>query len=349
MRALVTGASGLIGTHVARALADAGVDVRSFCRTQPAPEARVSEHVRGDIRDPEAVERAARGCDVVFHTAALYSYARGVAKDVDAVNVAGTRNVLAAAGKRRVVLTSSSATCGPVPGRPATEQDEPPEWELDIAYKRSKIAAERLALEAAAAGRDVVIVNPTTTIGAGDRRPTPSGKMIHDLVAGRVLAYIPTAGVNVVAVDDVARGHVVALERGRAGERYILGGENLSLQELFACAAHRARVPEPRVPLPYGLVRTAAAVADVSARMRGMEPTLLVRDEVRLARLPLYFSSEKAERELGYSARPAEQAIAAAVDWFRATMPAPSESLVVGALRAVRTVGRRRRLPLPPL
>jgi dihydroflavonol-4-reductase len=349
MRALVTGASGLIGAHIARALADDGVEVRAFCRTAPPREARVREHVAGDVRDADAVRRALRDCDVVFHTAALYSYARGAAADVEAINVAGTANVLASADGRRVVLTSSSATCGPVPGRAATEADEPPSWELSIAYKRSKIDAEALARAAAADGADVVIVNPTTTIGAGDRRPTPSGKMIHDLVAGRALAYIPGAGLNVVAVEDVARGHVLALERGRAGERYILGGDNLMLRDLFAIAARRARVLEPRIPLPYPVVRLAADVADVSGRLRGIEPTLLVRDEVRLARLPLHFSSGKAERELGYSWRPAETAIAAAVDWFRASMPPRRESVTLAAIRSLRTVGRRRRLPLPPL
>jgi dihydroflavonol-4-reductase len=350
MRALVTGASGLIGAHVARALTDDGVDVRAFCRTPPPPEARVAEHVRGDVRDADAVRRAVRGCDAVIHAAALYSYTRAAIPELEAVNVGGTRNVLAAAAGRRVVFTSSSATCGPVAGRAATEDDEPPDWELGVAYKRSKIDAEAVALVAAAEGQDVVIVNPTTTIGAGDRRPTPSGKMIRDLVAGRAIGYIPSAGVNVVAVEDVARGHVLALERGRAGERYILGGDNVPLRELFAIAARRARVAEPRVPLPYSLVRAAAYTAYVGGRLRGMEPTLLVRDEVRLARLPLYFSSAKAERELEYKSRPAEEAIASAVDWFRATMPPPGENAVAAAFRAVaRGTWRRRRLPLPPL
>jgi dihydroflavonol-4-reductase len=348
MRALVTGASGLIGGHVARGLADSGVEVRAFCRTAPPREARVSDHVAGDVRDRDAVRRAVAGCDVVFHVAALYSYARAAITELDAVNVEGTRNVLAAAAGRRIVVTSSSATCGPVDGRAATEADAPPEWELRVAYKRTKVEAEVLALEAAAHGLDVVVVNPTTAIGPGDRRPTPSGKMIHDIVSGRALGYIPGAGLNIVAVEDVARGHLLALEHGRAGERYILGGDDLPLRELFAIAARRARVAEPRLPLPYGLVRAAADVAHLSGRLRGIEPTLLVRDEVRLARLPLFFSSEKAERELGYTWGPAEDAIAAAVDWFRATSPAPREGLVASA-HALLTGGRRRRVPLPPV
>jgi dihydroflavonol-4-reductase len=257
-----------------------------------------------------------RGCEVVVHTAARYSYDRADAKEMEAVNVRGTRNVLeaaAGAGVRRLVVTSSSGTCGPVRGRPATERDAPPEWELRVPYKRTKLEAERLALEASDQ-LEVVCVNPTTVVGPGDRRPTPSGKMVRDLVEGRMHAYLRRAGINVVAVQDVARGHALALERGRPGERYILGGEDLWLREAFALALEAVGREPPRVAVPWSAVYMAARVADGL----GLKPDLLLLDEVRLARLPLFFSSEKARAELGYRPRPATEALAAAARWFAA-------------------------------
>jgi dihydroflavonol-4-reductase len=314
VRVLVTGASGLIGAHVARELADSGAQVRGLCRTEPPPEARVAEHVAADLRDTATLERAIDGCDAVLHVAALYSYARADAAAMEAVNVAATRAVLAAAareGRRRVVVTGSSATCGPVTGRPATEDDAPPDWEL-----RTKLAGERVALDAARAGQDVVVVNPTTTIGPLDRRPTPSGRMVLGVMRGQIRAYLPRAGINVVAAADVARGHRLALERGRAGERYLLGGDNLSLRAAFALIAARAGRPEPRVPIPYPVALAAAHVADAAGRALGREFELVNLDETRLARHPLHFSSAKAERELGYTWRPADEAIGDAVAWF---------------------------------
>ncbi len=312
MRVLLTGASGFIGAHVAAQLARRGAEVRALCRSEP----RVSDWARGDVTDAAAVRRALAGCDAVVHAAALYSYARADAPLMEAVNVEGTRNVLeaaAATGVRRVLLTSSSATCGPVPGRPATELDQPPGWELRVPYKRTKLAAERLALAAGA-----VSVNPTTVVGPGDRRPTPSGKMIRDLVEGRIRAHLRGAGINVVAVEDVARGHALALERGRSGERYILGGEDLWLRDAFALALAAVGRRPPRVALPWGPVYGAALAADAAGRLFSREPRLLVLDEVRLARLPLFFSSEKARTELGYAPGPAADALAEAVRWFAA-------------------------------
>ena len=322
MRALVTGASGFVGAHVARLLAAEGAEVRALCRSAPPPEARVAEHVAGDVAEPGVVARAVEGCEAIFHVAAHYSYARAEAERMHAVNVTGTRNVLEAAARHdggtvpRIVVTSSSATCGPVPGRAATEADGPPDWELDIPYKATKLEGERLALAAAREGRPVTIVNPCTVLGPGDRRPTPSGKMIADVVSGRARGYIPMAGLNVVAVEDVARGHLLALERGRAGERYILGGENLTLGEAFAIAARRAGRPAPRLRIPYPVALGAARAATAIGRLRGREPELLNLDEVRLARTPLLFSSAKAQRELGYAPRGAAETIGAAVDWF---------------------------------
>jgi dihydroflavonol-4-reductase len=312
VRVLVTGASGFIGAHVARRLAERGDEVRGLSRSQPPPEAGVAEHVAADLLDVEALRRAVDGCDAVVHVAALYAYDRREAARMEAVNVEGTRAVLEAAAGRRVVVTSSSATCGPVPGRPATEADSPPDWELRVPYKRTKLAAERVALEREG---DVVVVNPTTVVGPGYRRPTPSGKMVRDVASGRIRGYMRGGGINVVAVDDVAAGHLLALERGRAGERYILGGADLSLREAFALVARHAGRRPPRIPVPYPLALGAAHAAALASRVTGRQPELLVLDEVRLARLPLHFSSDKARRELGYVPRPAAQALAEATDW----------------------------------
>jgi|SRR5579884_2466411 len=319
MRVLLTGASGFIGSHVSAALAAEGAEVRAFCRSPPPLRAMASEWLRGDITDPDAVTRAVEGCRLVVHTAALYSYRRSESALMHAVNVEGTRNVLEAsvrAGVGRVLVTSTSATCGPVPGRPATERDRPPAWELQVPYKRTKLTAERLALTASDAGTEVLCVNPTTVVGEHDDQPTPSGKMVRDLVEGRMRAYLPRAGLNVVSVGDVARGHALALARGRAGQRYILGGDDLALREAFGVALRAVGLPAPRWPVPWAGVYGVAVAVDVLARMAGREPRLLVRDEVRLSRTPLYFSSAKARRELGYAPAPGTDALAAAARWF---------------------------------
>jgi dihydroflavonol-4-reductase len=283
MRAYVTGASGFIGGHVARELREQGAEVRDGFV---------------DVLDSAGLERVMDGCDVVFHVAALYSFDAPSA-DLERVNVEGTRRVLdasARAGVGRVVVTSSSGTCGPVAGRPATEEDEPASWELEVPYKRTKLAAERLALAAGA-----VAVNPTTPVGDGDWRPTPTGRMIAGVATGRFRAYLDM-GLNVVDVRDVARGHVLALERGRPGERYLLGGVDLALAELFAAVADLAGRARPHLRIPYSLAWTAARAG------------LLNRNELLLARLPAYFSSEKARRELGYSPGPVEPALSRATN-----------------------------------
>jgi dihydroflavonol-4-reductase len=275
LRAYVTGATGFVGGHVAAELRARGAEVRDE---------------RIDLFDRVVLERAVEGCHAVFHVAALYSY-RAPVEDFERVNVEGTRAVLeACAGKgvRRLVHTSTAGTCGPIPGREATEQDSPPEWELAVPYKRTKLAAERLVLAAARRGLDAVVVNPTTPVGPGDRKPTPTGRMIARVARGRIPAYLAGTGLNVVDVRDVARGHVLAFERGERGERYLLGGENLSLQELFTRIARLAGRRPPRLRIPYTAVRAAAALR------------LANKNEVQLARLPMYFSSEKARTRLGY-------------------------------------------------
>ncbi len=288
MRAYVTGAGGFVGAHVARELAGRGADVRVE---------------RVDLLDAAGLRRAVDGCDAVFHVAALYSYDADPAA-IERVNVEGTRNVIEAcvrAGVRRLVHTSTAGTCGPVLGRDATEVDEPPAWELEVPYKRTKLAAERLVLEAARAELDAVVVNPTAPVGDGDRKPTPTGRMVAGVASGRIRGYVATTGLNVVDVRDVARGHALALERGVRGERYLLGGVNLPLADLFAAIADLAGVPRPRLRVPY-----AAAV--VAARLGLASP-----DEVRLARVPMYFSSGKARSVLGYEPGPVTPALARAI------------------------------------
>ena len=315
MRALVTGAGGFIGAHVAAALAAAGAEVRAFDRRPPSDPAPGVESVAADLFDAAALERAIEGCDAVFHLAALYSYSRADAVAMERVNVGGTRALLAAAaraGVRRVVHTSSCATCGPVPGRPATERDGPPEYELAVPYKRTKLAGERLALDAARNGLDVVVVNPTTPVGPGDRGPTPTGKMVADVAGGRARAYLAGGALNVVAVEDVAAGHLLAHEKGERGERYLLGGENLPMREVFALIACAAGRRPPRVGIPWRAAWVAAWAANAALRPLGREPSLLVLDEVRLGRLPMTFDDSKARRELGYDSHPAADALAAA-------------------------------------
>lgn len=284
MRVFVTGATGFVGGHVAEALRVAGHEVA---------DARV------DLLDGPWLERALRGCDALVHVAGLYSYDAPEA-ELRRVNVDGTRTVLdaaARAGVERIVHTSTAGTCGPVPGRAATEADGMPGWELAVPYKRTKLEAERLALAAGA-----VVVNPTAPVGPGDRRPTPTGRMVAGVARRRLLGYLDGTGLNVVDVRDVAVGHVLALERGRRGERYLLGGVDLALEDLFAQIARLAGVPRPRLRVPYAAVRAAAALG------------LVNRHEVRLARLPMFFDSGKAERELGYRARPVGPALRLAVD-----------------------------------
>ncbi len=289
MRVFVTGGGrGFLGGHVVRALEEAGREA-------------ACEFV--DVRDREGLALAVSGADAVCHVGALYSFTVPDA-ELEAVNVGGTANVIEAcraAGVRRLVHTSSCATCGPVPGRRATEEDGPPDRELTVPYKRTKLEAERLVLAAAAEGFDALCVNPTTPVGEGDEAPTPTGAMVRGVATGRFRASLRGAGLNLVDVRDVARGHVLALERGRAGERYLLGGSDVTLAEAFALIARAAGRRPPRLQLPYGAALLLARGGFVN------------RHEVTLARLPAWFSSEKAERELGYRASSIEPALERAV------------------------------------
>ncbi len=335
MRALVTGAAGFIGHHVARLLIGSGAAVVALDRAFPATVADrlagAAELVTADILDGEALRGAVAGCDAVFHLAAVYSYARADAALMEAVNVRGTRLLLdavaATGGGARIIHTSTCATCGPVPGRLADETDLPPDGELVIPYKRTKLAGERLALAAARSGLDVVVVNPTVPVGSGDLRPTPTGKMIEDVATGRARGYLARSVLNVVAVEDVAAGHLRAFERGRAGERYLLGGENLSIREVFAIVATAAGRPAPRIGVPWAAAYGLARAADAALRPARREPRMLLVDEVRSGRLPHLFDDSKARAELGYDSRPAAEALAgAARSAVTATLPPTSIS-----------------------
>jgi dihydroflavonol-4-reductase len=330
---LVTGATGFIGAHVVAALADGGARVRAFARRVPLAGTLPDdvEFVQGDVLDAETVRRAMDGCDSVFHLAALYSYARRDAALMHAVNVEGTRTVLDAAlrgRRRRVVYTSSCATCGPVPGREATERDLPPPRELKIPYKRTKLDAERLILEATQQGADVLVVNPTVPVGPGDLRPTPTGKMVADVARGRARGYLARSTLNVVAVEDVARGHLDAFERGRSGQRYLLGGDDMAVRDVFAVIARAAGLPAPRLPVPWIAAYTCARVADAVLGSVGREPELLVLDEVRAGRLPHAFDDSKARAELGYVSRSAVDSLADAARSALASSREPLTPLV---------------------
>jgi dihydroflavonol-4-reductase len=308
VKALVTGAAGFIGSHVVVALAQAGASVRAFDREVPCELPAGVAFVQADLLDRDALRRALEDCDTVFHLAAVYSYSPREAAAMERVNVEGTRVLIEEAGARRIVHTASCATCGPVAGRAATEADAPAPWELRVPYKRTKLAGERMALEATARGANIVIVNPTTPVGPGDRRPTPTGKMVADVAAGRSRAYLARSALNIVAVEDVARGHLLACERGRAGQRYLLGGENLSMREVFAVIAESVGRRAPRLGIPWPAAYGAAFAASLLQR----DPKLLVLDEVRVARWPMLFDDSLARGEIGYTSEPAASALARA-------------------------------------
>jgi dihydroflavonol-4-reductase len=324
MKALVTGATGFVGAAVARALIREGWQVRALARK--GSDRRNVQHlalevVEGDLSDRPSLDRALTGCQALFHVAADYRLGALDPQQLYRTNVEGTRNILDAsrqAGIGRVVYTSSVATVGiPKDGSPGNEDTPVGVNDMIGHYKRSKFLAEQVVREAAGAGMPVVIVNPSTPIGPGDIKPTPTGQMVLDAAAGRMPAYVDT-GLNIVHVDDVAAGHLLAFHRGRAGERYILGGKDMTLREiLFEIAALVGRRP-PRVRLPTAVVLPIAYVAEGIARVTG-RPGRVTVESVRMARKRMFFSSEKARRELGYEWRPPTQALQDAIAWLRET------------------------------
>ena len=321
MKALVTGATGFVGAAVARALLRSGWQVRALVRpssNRSNIETLALEPVVGDLTDAASLERALQGCEALFHVAAEYSLWTREPQRLYRNNVEGTRLLLKTAARvsvRRIVYTSSVATLGLREGAPSDESVVAQEQDMIGHYKRSKFLAEQWVLEAARGGMPVVIVNPSAPVGPGDIKPTPTGRLVLDAVAGRMPAYVDT-GLNIVHVDDVAEGHLLAWQKGRIGERYILGGTDLSLREILILIARQVGGKPPRVRLPIAAALPIAYVAEAWARLLNTETRVTV-DGVRMARHHMFFSSAKAERELGYHWRPAEAALADAVRWFQ--------------------------------
>ncbi len=324
MKAFVTGATGFVGSHVARVLAEQGADLRLLVRSSSNPkniQGLKAERVVGDLRDFATLEKAMAGCDVVFHVAADYRLWVRDPEQMYRANVEGTRAILQATRNnrvRRVVYTSSVATMGfTLNGQPADEN-----WPVSLDnmighYKRSKFMAEQVAMQAARSGMDVVVVNPTTPVGEQDIKPTPTGRIIVDFLKKKFPAYVDT-GLNLVDVTACAHGHVAALEKGRSGERYILGGENLTLKEILDKLAAITGLPSPKVRVPY-VVALATGVVDevVTGHILRREPRVTI-DAVRMGRKKMFASSAKAERELGWKAVHVDDALRRAVEWFQA-------------------------------
>ena len=299
MLAFVTGATGFVGSHVARALAEQGADLRLLVRATSDTrniEGLKADRATGDLRDPVSLERAMSGCDVVFHVAADYRLWVRDPEEMYRSNVEGTRAILEAARKnlvRSVVYTSSVATMGFTSNGPPADEDSPVAVENMIGpYKRSKFMAEEAALEAGRSGMNVVVVNPSTPVGERDIKPTPTGRIVVDFLKKKFPAYVDT-GLNLVDVTECARGHVAALEKGRSGERYILGGENLTLKQILDKLAAITGLPSPKMKVPYVLA-------------------------LAMGRKKMFVSTAKAERELGWKTVPVDGALRRAADWFRA-------------------------------
>jgi dihydroflavonol-4-reductase len=324
LKAFVTGATGFLGSHVARVLSEQGADLRLLVRSTSNLknlEGLKAETSTGDLRDAASLEKAIFGCDTVFHVAADYRLWVRDPNEMYRSNVAGTRALLEAArnnGVGRVIYTSSVATVGfTSAGHPADEDSPVSLADMIGHYKRSKFMAEQVALEAGRTGMHVVTVNPTTPIGEQDVKPTPTGRIVVDFLKRKFPAYVET-GLNLVDVRECARGHVAALEKGRTGERYILGGEDLTLKQILDMLGQITGLPSPKIKLPY-IFAFAAGVVDeaVTGLLLRREPRATV-DTVRMGKKKMFASSAKAERELGWKIVPIDGALRRAVEWFRA-------------------------------
>ncbi len=324
MLAFVTGATGFVGSHVARALVAQGADLRLLVRSgsdlRNIQELQ-AERVVGELRDAASLKKAVAGCDVVFHVAADY---RLWVRDPDQMyrsNVEGTKAILEAAREnkvRRVVYTSSVATMGFQSNGHLADEDSPVSLANMIGpYKRSKFMAEEIAIQAGKSEMDVMVVNPTTPVGERDIKPTPTGRIVVDFLKKKFPAYVDT-GLNLVDVAECARGHVAALEKGKSGERYILGGENLTLKQILDKLAVITGLPSPIIKVPY-VVALATGVVDqvFTGYIRNREPRATI-DAVRMGRKKMFVSSGKAERDLGWKTVPVDDALRRAVEWFQA-------------------------------
>lgn len=322
MKAFVTGATGFIGSSIVRELLNDGVAVKVLARAgsdRSNLRGLDVEVCEGDLVSPDTLEKAIGGCDLVFHAAADYRLWTKTPSRMYEINVSGTRNVLSAAlkaGVEKVVYTSSVGTLGnPGDGDPGSESTPVSFADMVGHYKKSKFLAEREAESFITKGLPLVIVNPSTPVGLMDIKPTPTGKIIVDFLNGKMPAYLDT-GLNIIDVEDCARGHILAAQKGRIGEKYILGNQNLSLQQIFATLEEITSLPAPRVRLPYYPILLAAYANEALAALTGKEP-LIPLAGVQMARKFMFFDSSKAVRELGLPQNSVGDALAKAVEWFR--------------------------------
>ncbi len=329
MKVFLTGATGFIGGHVARAYAAAGAELRLLTRAASnlsGLEGLAAETVVGDLRQPDGLRTALSGCEALVHVAADYRLWVPDPDQMYAANVEGTRALLGLArelGVSKVVYTSSVATMGFQADGTIVDEATPVSIEAMIGhYKRSKFLAEQEAIAAARAGQQVMILNPTTPIGPGDAKPTPTGRIVVDFLNRNFPAYVDT-GLNLVDVHEVARMHAVALDRGRPGERYILGGENLTLKQILDRLSAITGLPSPTMKVPHAVAMAFAFFDEtVTGKLRGKEPRATV-EAVRMGSKKMFASSAKAERELGFCVLPVYPALRSAVDWFLAHGYAP--------------------------
>jgi dihydroflavonol-4-reductase len=316
---LVTGATGFVGWHVARLLLERGHQVRALVRSgSRLRDLDGVDAVEGDLRDSDSLARAATGCGLVFHVAADYRLWVRDPADMERSNVGGTRNLLEAArqaGVERVVYTSTVGCIGIPPSGIGNEGSPVSIEDMSGPYKRTKFQAEQVALEFARSGFPVVIVNPTAPVGDHDVKPTPTGKIIVDFAKGAMPAYLDT-GLNFVDVRDTALGHVLAAEKGKTGERYILGCENLTLEQLFQRLEKITGRPAPKTQIPYAVAYAAGIVTTAWAAITGTEPRAPI-DAVRMAKKKMFVEHTKAKRDLGFEPGPVDAALSRAASWFR--------------------------------
>jgi dihydroflavonol-4-reductase len=330
MKVFLTGSTGFVGSHVARAYAGQNAELRLLTRKTSsfaAIEGLRAESVVGDLSQPESLRSAIRGCDALVHVAADYRLWVRDPQQMYRVNVEGTRELLRIAGEEgvtRVVYTSSVATMGfKVDGTIVNEETPVTLSDMIGHYKRSKFLGEQEAIQAAKAGQHVMVLNPTTPIGPGDAKPTPTGRIIVDFLNKKFPAYVDT-GLNLVDVEEVARMHVVALDRGTPGERYILGGENLTLKQILDRMSAITGLPSPTIKVPHAIAMAFALFDEtVTGKLRGKEPRATV-EAVRMGKKKMFASSAKAERDLGFHVLPVYPALRAAIDWFIAHGYAPT-------------------------
>ncbi len=324
MLAFLTGATGFVGSHVARALVAQGADLRLLVRSgsdlRNIRELQ-AERVVGDLRDAASLKKAVAGCEVVFHVAADYRLWVRDPEQMYRSNVDGTKAILEAAREnkvRRVVYTSSVATMGFQSNGHLANEDSPVSLANMIGpYKRSKFMAEEIAIQAGKSGMDVVVVNPTTPVGERDLKPTPTGRIVVDFLKKKFPAYVDT-GLNLVDVAECARGHIAALEKGKTGQRYILGGENLTLKQILDKLAAITGLPSPKIRVPYAVALATGVVDQVfTGYIRRREPRATI-DAVRMGRKKMFVSSGKAERDLGWRTLPVDGGLRRAVEWFQA-------------------------------